>query len=165
MQNTLKENPMIAAGIGLLAISLFMKWQSGDFAKQAQAGADIQQARLISEKNLRLLEVSQEATNGQAPIAEQRYKSGCVMVFSSDPAKPNHFTALSQGQPVLDGSRKGAVVPDNTIVCDALGNTAKISNGVTADFAFTPNRQVVADAMQRYNGSPQGSTRFAAPRM
>jgi len=68
---------------------------------------------------------------------------------------PDHYTSLSEGQPVLDRVRK-TPLPKGTIVCDANGNTARIVLGinkkpVVGEVAFTGDRTVVETARKRHN--------------
>jgi len=86
------------------------------------------------------LRASQQATQMNAQIAQQRYQAGCLKLRS----------ALVQGEPVF---QNGSPLPKGTIVCDRFGNTGKLvprdfdKDGkyvpVVAETAFTGNSKVV----------------------
>ncbi|MBD2019924.1 hypothetical protein H6F43_06950 [Leptolyngbya sp. FACHB-36] len=97
------------------------------------------------------LQASEQAKQQSSKIAESRYQSGCVMVVAE--RARDKFTALSNGQPVIDFARK-VPFPVGTIVCDAYGNTGEIipdatGKPVVGRMAFTGNRAVIDTAMKR----------------
>ncbi|MBD2409492.1 hypothetical protein FACHB389_10720 [Nostoc calcicola FACHB-389] len=114
------------------------------FISQDAIKANIQSANLVREKvqfNLNqenLLRASQQHSEAEATIAEQRYSNGCYLVDGD----------LVQGEPVYNQKTKKALVR-GTIVCDRKGNTGKLIprdfdrdgrlNAVVGEPAFTGN--------------------------
>jgi len=146
----LRRNPVSAAfGMGVVGCLVM---SSGNISKNMESLAQVRDAAQRNNQADMLLHASQEATEAQAEIAKQRYHSGCVMVVSM--LHPDHYTSLSEGQPVLDRIRK-TPLPVGTVVCDANGNTARIvkvdSKPVVGEIAFTGDRTVVETARKRHN--------------
>lgn len=89
----------------------------------------------------------------QSKIAEQRYKTGCLMVFTGQVA--NTFSSLSEGFPVVDRNRRKPL-PSGTVVCDANGNTGQMITRpdgkiVVGAVAYTGNKAVVNAAKKQFN--------------
>ena len=154
IKRTIKRNPIPTAfGAGIVASLLISQGNIRENARTLGEVREIAQANAANEMRLR---ASQQASEGQAEIAEQRYQEGClVVVAQSDPAA---FTSLTEGQPVLDRIRK-TPLPLGTLVCDAYGNTGKIvpdsqGNPVVGELAFTGNKELARlatkDASARY---------------
>ena len=146
----LKRNPVSTAfGVGILGCLMM---SSGNISKNISTLALVRDEAQKNNATDMMLHASQEATEARAEIAKQRYHSGCVMVVSMQ--HPDHYTSLSEGQPVLDRIRK-TPLPVGTVVCDANGNTARIvkvdSKPVVGEIAFTGDRTVVEAARKRHN--------------
>jgi len=147
----IKRNPVSTAfGVGILGCLMM---SSGNISKNISTLALVRDEAQKNNTADMMLHASQEAADAQAEIAKQRYKAGCVMVVSM--SHPDHYTSLSEGQPVLDRVRK-TPLPTGTIVCDANGNTARIVLGinkkpVVGEVAFTGDRTIIAAARKRHN--------------
>jgi hypothetical protein len=122
---------------------------------QAQGEANRQQRAYQQQEQARL-QLSQDAAKQKDTIARQRYESGCVMVVSSD--DKTKLTALTEGQPVIDSARNVPLSVGN-IVCDSHGLTGEIIPDlknpqvpIVGNTAFTHDREIIAKAMQRYQG-------------
>lgn len=143
-----RDNPLVLIGAGVVAVGLFTG--GGDkFQSMQQQSAMVQQQRQADSQQQIQLRLSQAQAQQSAEIANARYQSGCVMVVATN--SPSDFTTLTQGQPVIDRVRK-VPLPDNTLVCDANGNTGEIIGGVVDRMAFTGDRSIVDAAMQRTGG-------------
>jgi len=115
-------------------------------------------AQGISQQNQELqikARLANADSERRSALAKVRYDGGCQMlVGTNDPTK---FAAIQENQPVLDGTT-GAPLGNSVIVCDQTGLTAVIENGVASNLAFSSDRQVIRDAMQRY-----GNVQYSAP--
>jgi hypothetical protein len=143
---------LIGGAIVLGAIAL----NGGDNFKamqQSQATArTIATQNQSAEMKARLASASADR---QGETAKKRYEAGCQMTFASNDM--GKFAAIQEGKPVLDAST-GAPIANGAVVCDQIGMTAIIANGVADSVAFSPDRQVIRDAMQRYQDA-----RYQAP--
>lgn len=154
IKRTIKRNPIPTAfGIGIVASLLISQGNIRENAKTLGEVREMAQANTAKEMRLR---ASQQASEGQAEIAEQRYQKGCLAVVAQ--SDPSAFTSLTEGQPVLDRVRK-VPLPLGTLICDAYGNTGKIipdsqGNPVVGELAFTGNSDLVRlatkDSTARY---------------
>lgn len=143
-----KDNPLVLIGVGVVAVGLFTG--GGDkFQSTQRQSALVQQQRQANSEQQIQLRLSQNQAQQSAEIANARYQSGCVMVVATN--SPSDFTTLTLGQPVIDRVRQ-VPLPDNTLVCDANGNTGEIIGGVVDRMAFTGDRSIVDAAMQRTGG-------------
>ncbi|MBD2092565.1 hypothetical protein H6F67_22205 [Microcoleus sp. FACHB-1515] len=111
------------------------------------------QVRQIAQQNAAAqmqLQATEQANQQRAKIAESRYQSGCVVVVAMN--APDHFTSITENQPVLDSVRR-VPLPVGTVVCDVNGNTAVLAdNGagtpVATQLAFTGNKTVIESALR-----------------
>lgn len=142
--------------VGGLAVAALLA-----FNAPSQLGAMQQQRNLaqgISQQNQELqikARLANADSERRAEMAKNRYAAGCQMTTASN--EPSKFAAIQQDKPVLDATTR-APLGDGTIVCDHTGQTAVIRAGVAQDLAFSPDRQVIRDAMARY-----GDVQYAAP--
>lgn len=145
----IKDNSIALIGVGIVAAGMFMSNSSGKFQSMQQTSQLVQQQRQADSQQQIQLRLSQAQAKQSAEMANARYQSGCVMVVATN--SPSDFTTLTQGQPVIDRVRN-VPLPDNTVVCDANGNTGEIIGGVVDRMAFTGDRSIVDAAMQRTGG-------------
>jgi hypothetical protein len=142
--------------VGLDEYELFLALNGGDNFKamqQSQATArTIATQNQSAEMKARLASASADR---QGETAKKRYEAGCQMTFASNDL--GKFAAIQEGKPVLDAAT-GAPIANGAVVCDQIGMTAIIANGVADSVAFSPDRQVIRDAMQRYQDA-----RYQAP--
>lgn len=137
--------------VGGLVVAGFLALNGGDNIKSMQQSQSV--ARAIAQQNqsaemkARLASASADRQGG---VAKARYEAGCQMTVATN--APDKFAAIQEGKPVLDGAT-GAPLANGTVVCDLTGNTAIIANGIADNFAFSPDRQVIRDAMKRYEGA------------
>lgn len=144
-----KENPLALVGIGIVAIGVVTSNSSGKFQSMQQTSQMVQQQRQADSQQHVQLQLSEARAKQSAAMANSRYQSGCVMVVAAN--SPADFTTLTQGQPVIDRVRN-VPLPDNTVVCDANGNTGEIIGGVIDRVAFTGDRAIVEAAMRHTGG-------------
>jgi hypothetical protein len=151
---TTKNLLIIGAAIGL------QNWLGGGFSGLSEMklqGEQNRATRSAQQQEQARLTLAQDATIQKDKIARQRYEKGCVMVVSSkDRTK---FTAITEGQPVIDAARNVPLSVGN-IVCDSNGLTGEIvanvldkRTPVVSNTAFTSDRTIVASAMKRYQGT------------
>jgi hypothetical protein len=149
MKTIQKPDPVYLIGGAIVLVILALNAPSQIATMQQQR----QLAQTISQQNQEL-QIKARLANADAErrsaLAKTRYDNGCQMVFAS--SSPEKFTAIQQGKPVLDGATL-APLGDGTIVCDMTGQTAIIRNGIADDLAFSSDRQVIRDAMKRYEGA------------
>jgi hypothetical protein len=92
------------------------------------------------------MRLAQQAAADASEIAQERYQNGCLVILSK--TDKDQYASIVEGRPVNDKS--GSIVPQNTIVCDGYGNTAKISMirgiPVATQVAFTGNRKAIENA-------------------
>lgn len=142
--------------VGGLIVAVFLALNGREnlatMQQQQQQAKAIAQANQQAEMKARLATASSQR---QAETAKERYDSGCQMVFAQN--DPNKFAAIQQGRAVLDATT-GYPIPDGSVVCDTVGNTAIIANGVADNLAFSPDREVIRAAMKRY-----ADAQYAAP--
>ncbi|WP_414587422.1 hypothetical protein [Scytonema sp. PCC 10023] len=153
-----KRNPVsVLFGVGILAC---LALSSGNVKQQMQSLSQVRElAQQNSAKEMKL-RATEDFMKQQAEIAANRYKSGCVMVVAMK--NPNYYTALSEGQPVIDRVRR-IPLPAGTVVCDSNGSTgilepAADGTPVVSAIAFTGDRALVEAARNRNK-----STRYALP--
>jgi hypothetical protein len=103
------------------------------------------------------LTLSNDAAKQRDTIARQRYEAGCVMVVSANDR--SQLTSITEGLPVIDSSRNVPLSIGN-IVCDSNGLTGEIIADpnnpkipVVGNTAFTSDRNLVANAAKRYQGT------------
>jgi len=142
-------DPIYLIAAAVVAAALYLNGGENFKAmQQSQASA-----RLISRTNQdseMKAKLASASADRQSAVAKERYTDGCQMTVATN--SPNQFAAIQQGKPVLDGAT-GAPLPDGVVVCDLIGSTAIISGGVADSFAFSSDRQVIRDAMKRYEGA------------
>ncbi len=146
MKSIRNIDPIYLVGVAIVLIALAVNGKDNLTAmQQSQATARaIAQQNQQTEMEARLASASAQR---QAEVAKQRYEAGCQMTFASN--APGNFAAIQQGKPVVDATT-GAPIADGAVVCDSVGITAIIRNGVADSIAFSPDRQVIRDAMKRY---------------
>ncbi|MBE9030434.1 hypothetical protein IQ266_11895 [filamentous cyanobacterium LEGE 11480] len=85
-------------------------------------------------------------------IAQQHYKAGCQMLITRNPQGKPIFATIPIGQPALNATT-GIPFADHSIFCDHTGTTVLVKDGIfhPSTVAFSRNRQVIRDAMQRYS--------------
>ena len=151
MIKQIQRNPVPSLLLaGVLASLLFSKDNIRQNASAIDGARQITQQNTANQLQLQAIE---QSTQQRAKIAAARYQAGCVVVVALN--APNQFTSITEGQPVLDRARN-VPLPVNTVVCDAIGNTAVIAPGpdgtpVASQLAFTGDRSVVEAAI---NGVP-----------
>jgi hypothetical protein len=154
MKTTQKPDPVYLVGgaivLGILAFNAPV--QIATMQQQRHLAQQISQANQEAQIKARLANADSER---RSQLAQERFKAGCQMTVASN--SPNKFAAIQQGKPVLDATT-GAPLGDGVVVCSMDGNTAVIRNGVAQDLAFSSDRQVIRDAMKRYDG-----VQYAAP--
>lgn len=146
METWIKENPGSAIGIGLLALSMIFNGGFDSLKTQREMSLANRQlrteaARETSANELKALELAEKATQ-----AEQRYANGCIPIYADN----GSLTVITEGDPVIDKSRNVAL-PDGSTVCDPLGNTAVIDNGVMGNIASTGNKEAIRKAFPDVN--------------
>lgn len=142
----IKHNPTPSLlGAGLL-VSLILS--AGNISKNIEASNQVKQ--VVAENSLKNQKAiaATDFEKEQAEIAESRYASGCLPVFTGQ--KINTFSSLIEGQPVVDRYRRKAL-PDGTVVCDANGNTGQIQHGKVSAVAYTGNKKVIALVTKHYS--------------
>ena len=145
----IKRNPVSTLfGVGVVGCLIANSNNIQRNMESINAVRDVTQQNSVQEMKLR---ASQQTSEAQAEIANDRYKNGCVMVVAMK--SPKNYTSLSEGQPVLDRVRK-TPLPAGTIVCDANGNTGRIvtvkGQPVVGEMAFTGNKTLVAQARKNF---------------
>lgn len=151
----MKIPPLYLLASALVLLAFISKLATGDFSRQAEANAQITQQKQAQKQKQRELKLAQIEADGKEAIAKSRYDKGCQMIFAGN--SPDKFAALLQGKPVYDANLRQPIA-DGIVVCDPVGMTGIIRDGVIADTAFTSDRQVIAAAMKRYE-----SAQYAAP--
>jgi hypothetical protein len=146
MKSIKNIDPIYLVGGAVVLIALAINAPSNFTAMQQNQATARAIAQSNQEAELRARLASASAQR-QAEVAKQRYQDGCQMTFASN--APGNFAAIQQGKPVLDGTT-GAPIADGAVVCDSVGITAIIRDGVASSIAFSPDRQVIRDAMKRY---------------
>lgn len=142
----LKRNKIsVLFGVGVLGCFLL---NSREIQKSFYTIGQVRELAQVNAAKDMQLRVSQQQAQMQSEIANERYKTGCVLVVSKE--DPTTFTSLSEGQPVIDSKRQ-TPLPVGTLVCDANGNSGKIIPGtdgipVVGEMAFTGNREIVEAA-------------------
>lgn len=145
-----------AGGLVLLGLASFFNGGVNGGMEEAQQRAElIRTTRADQALKLDALELSQDYADQAAVIAEHRFNNGCVFVVSQD----NWDAAVSviEGEAVIDFWTK-APLPDGSIVCDVVGNTGEMVNGVVARTAFTGNWEVLEAARLRAGFKPTNTT-------
>lgn len=126
-----------------------------DVQRNMQSMSIARETIASNESKQRLLDEQFQREQQAAHIAEQRYKSGCVMVVSAN--SPRNLATLVKGEPILDRTTKKPL-PLNTVVCDGIGNTGVIEQNskgllVVGQIAFTGNRELAIDTIKKIRGA------------
>lgn len=125
-----------------------------DIQQNMQSLSVARETIAVNENKQRLLNEQFQREQQSAKIAEQRYKSGCVMVVAA--SSPRNLATLVKGEPIFDRTTKKPL-PLNTVVCDGIGNTGVIvqsSDGlVVGQMAFTGNRELAIDTIRKIRGA------------
>lgn len=139
----IKRNPLMAGGAAIALVSVTFSIPSmvqnmsvmGEISKQIHRDAAEQQR----------LEAQQESLEAKENIAKERFQS-CLFIRTPD---KNTLIAVAPGIRVVDTETKLPLAP-NTVVCSIDGNTGIVgAGGMVEDVAFTGDRQVVQQAIQR----------------
>ncbi len=146
----LNRNPMTSAWF--LGLCVCFAFSYPNLKANMTAMGEVQKlAQDNSTRQMRLM-AAQQLIESQAPIADSRYRSGCVMVVASN--SPDSLTALEEGKPVMDAARKRPLSA-GAVVCDGYGNTGVIvkmgKTPVVAEMAFTGNQKLIDAAKKRAN--------------
>ena len=170
MQKWLKRNPT-EAGIFAIAgaILLFNLGGIKDMmAEQAMNRASV----AANNRAIQQQQITQEAQDQLAEIANKRYDAQCEMVLSVNVV--GHYKALSLHSPVLDGNvaqqykRRplkqlplNALLPAGSTVCDSYGNTAILETNaegvpVVLSLATTTDKERIRKAMERVKATQIG---------
>jgi hypothetical protein len=98
------------------------------------------------------LRATQQAAKNQAAIADERYRSGCLILLYK-----GQLVAIAQGKPAYDPVTKQPL-PKGTVVCDGYGTTAILEprdfdgdgkfQPVVASEAFTGNNQLIKQSLE-----------------
>ncbi|BAY11029.1 hypothetical protein [Calothrix sp. NIES-2098] len=143
MLKYIKRNPVNTAfTVGILGCLAF---SSGNISQNLGTLEHIKKTTQYNATKQLELQASQQNAAQQSDIAIERYKNGCLLLTQP----------LIQGQPVYN--TKGKPLPRGTVVCDQIGNTAKLiprdfdGDGVfvpvVGELAYTGNREAVQDAI------------------
>ncbi|MBH8566750.1 hypothetical protein I8748_32140 [Nostoc sp. CENA67] len=147
----LRRRPVYAWGFAGLCVCLAFSYPN--LKANWEGMSKLQTQTRINTQQAWELKASQQATDKQAAIAEDRYNKGCLFVVTS---RSNQQTALTAGEPVMDKARNTPLQP-GAIVCDVFGTTGKIvpsENGpVVSEIAFTGDSSVVDAAYAKRNRS------------
>ena len=89
----------------------------------------------------------------QEMIANKRYKSCIPVVGEIFKNGTHYFTGINETTIARDRIT-GKTLPPNTIICDANGMTARVSdNGKPTAFAYTGDRDIIQSRLKRFRGS------------
>ena len=148
LQTWITRNPVPTAIV--LGIGVSLLFNSSNMAKNAQTLGDLRDRVQTNNAVNMQLQADQQHQQAAAQIANQRYQSGCVFVFSSNSTA---LTTVTPDQPVIDSAR-GVPLPAGQTVCDVYGGTAILAlnaQGVPVASAFTAtgDRTVIDAAMQK----------------
>jgi len=124
------------------------------------------------QANNQRLQVEQLVDEQRKEVADDRYRSNCVMIFSLN--RQGFYSALSEGEPIIKGELaaqyrgkkinlntmpNSAFLPAGMTVCDPLGNTGKLVKdsslkgiAVVADIATTGDQTLIRAAIERDKG-------------
>ncbi|MBW4606892.1 MAG: hypothetical protein KME22_06620 [Hassallia sp. WJT32-NPBG1] len=148
----IRRNKSTIGWCALVAGSLF--FAHTDIQNNLQTMADIKTSIAKDSKKIQALEQQTDLEKSQGEIAKTRYQNGCVILLN----RKRGYTNLEQGQTVVDPERL-TPLPKGTVICDSNGNTGVLSprdfdndgrfTTVVAETAFTGDRDVIDDAMQR----------------
>lgn len=118
----------------------------------------VQAANRAKTEKEKQIEINEALLAKQDAIARQRFQKGCIMVVALE--KPDMFTGLSEGFPVIDRVRKTPLAANN-VVCDANGGTAvlvrKGDRAVVGEVFYTGDRKLIEAAKK------QANARYALP--
>jgi hypothetical protein len=130
----------------LLGFTLTILFDLPHILRQIGLSADLRSTAEAQNQKHNEMKLSQQAADDASDIAKERYQNGCLVILSK--TDKNQYASIVEGKAVNDKS--GSLIPQNTIVCDGYGNTAKIAtvNGipVATQVAFTGDRQAIAKA-------------------
>lgn len=141
-----KENTLVAGAIGFAALAIFTG-AGGNVAETNAKNDALKAARYQNQYQVRALAVQDQALEDLAEIANKRLASGrCVEVVHGENSRS---TTIFEGQVVVDPV-SGNPLAENTLVCDRLGNTGIIQNGVVTGVAqgTPPAPPAVTEASQ-----------------
>ncbi|KAM3100455.1 hypothetical protein ACKFKF_11590 [Phormidesmis sp. 146-12] len=134
----IKTSHLILGAIALIALS------QGESIKQSIAkNQAIKQDQLAFNERLR--KNRDDARNAQdlSKVAIERYKANCILIKDQKTGKEAYFR---EGATTVD-SALNRRVRDNAIVCNRLGDTAVIQDGLITDIA----RVALADKPEMQN--------------
>lgn len=139
-----KTAPILIFGVASIAtIATFPLMVSAYQQRQARVERVTQ-----LQINLEQAQLEQELASERKSLAEQRYKDGCLFIMSNDSV----YVSLSADQVISDRFTR-MPLPDETTVCDYLGNTAVTVDGRPTNFAFTGDSELVSESLDLANKS------------
>lgn len=123
---------------------------SNDIKLSMQSMSEIRQQ--LGSQSLKQTKLSEQFKfeQSQAKIAEARYQLGCVLIVA--PENVRNLATLEEGDVIRDRTN-GKSLPNNTVICDGNGNTGVIKDGLVGLIAFTGNRDLVIQQVNRINGA------------
>ncbi|GAQ00184.1 hypothetical protein [Leptolyngbya sp. NIES-2104] len=132
----------------------------------------LRESMKVEQADNQRLQVEQLVSEQRKEVADERYRSNCVMIFSLN--REGFYTAITEGEPTLKGELaskyrgkklnylkmpRDAFLPAGMTICDPLGNTAKLIkdpslNGIAVarDLANTGDQALIKSAMERARG-------------
>lgn len=169
LQKWIKRNPTESALFGGAALLLLLN--VGGIKNSLESQEISRQSVTANNRQIQQLELDRDKQRELATIANDRFDSGCELLVALD--RPNHYKALVDGAPVLDGAYldkykdvpqnaipKTAFLPAGKTVCDAYGSTGVLVDEAIADrgnetiavirqIAVTEDRERIRKAMEQ----------------
>lgn len=169
IQKWIKRNPTesVLFGGAVLLLLLNMGGIKNSLAEQEIS----RQSVAVNNRELQQFQIDADKQKKLANIANNRFDTGCELLIALD--KPDHYKALADGSPVLDGAYldkyrgipenaipKTAFLPAGKTVCDSYGTTGVLvdephperggeSIAVIRQLATTEDRERIRKAMER----------------
>ncbi|NJN07182.1 MAG: hypothetical protein HC815_04070 [Richelia sp. RM1_1_1] len=136
----------VFGGAALISLAL----SSNDIKQDMQSRSEIRQQ--LGSQNLKQTKLEEQFKfeQQQAKIAEARYTAGCVLIVA--PENTRNLATIEDGDVIRDRTN-GKPLPNNTVICDGNGNTGVIKDGKAGLIAFTGNRDLVIQQVNRINGA------------
>jgi len=112
---------------------------------------ELKTKNLQSTNTINLLNQEEKSLQQQAKVANNRYKTGCLVLVKG--THPNLFYSnLAVGEIPTDRHTNKPLV-QGTIVCDSQGATAVIQgDGSIGSLAVTNNRSVIESRLKTFRG-------------
>lgn len=117
--------------IALLGIGVYAMKNPNTEAQETTAL--IKEQRTASDREALLKEVSNQSVADQAPIAQERFEAGCLLVADRE---TNQYVSLANGS--VSDPVTGLTLIDGSVVCDFYGMTGIVQGGVVTQTAFNP---------------------------